>query len=350
MSIGHRIKIARKAKKLSQRALAKAVGVSAMAISKYERDEDVPGSGVLARLALAVEMPLDFFFRPQSRVITLRAYRKHASLPIKDEQAILARVQEWLERYLEVESLFPDIEPDAGLPAYRVTGLDEVEQAALLLREHWTLGWDPIENLTELLEDRGIRVGLVHGIDRFDACTLQADGEPVLVTRGDVTGDRQRFNLAHELGHAVLEPSEDLDEEKAAHRFAGAFLAPESAARRELGEERTGLDLNELVILKRKYGLSMQAWVYRARDLEIITPGMAGRLFRRFRSQGWHRREPGRQLPAEQPRRMELLIYRALAEDLVSRSRASELLGKPVEDFLIIEEKGAHDRSVRSGD
>jgi transcriptional regulator with XRE-family HTH domain len=36
------------------RALSEEVGVSAMAISKYERDLDVAGSGVLLRLAQAL--------------------------------------------------------------------------------------------------------------------------------------------------------------------------------------------------------------------------------------------------------------------------------------------------------
>jgi hypothetical protein len=41
--------------------------------------------------------------------------------------------------------------------------------------------------------------------------------------------------------------------------------------------------------------------------------------------------------PSETPIRMERLIYRALAEDLISRSRAQELLGKPLQEFLVIE-------------
>jgi hypothetical protein len=75
----------------------------------------------------------------------------------------------------------------------------------------------------------------------------------------------------------------------------------------------------------------MQAWIFRARDMEIISDNAAARLFQRFRANGWHRHEPGDTLPSEKPQRMERLIYRALAEDLLSRSRAQELLGEPLQ-------------------
>jgi Zn-dependent peptidase ImmA (M78 family) len=87
--------------------------------------------------------------------------------------------------------------------------------------------------------------------------------------------------------------------------------------------------MNELYLLKQKYGLSMQAWIYRAKDLEIIPANTAERLFRRFRAIGWHRCEPGEAYPSERPLRMERLVYRALAEDMISHSRARELLGDP---------------------
>jgi Zn-dependent peptidase ImmA (M78 family) len=95
--------------------------------------------------------------------------------------------------------------------------------------------------------------------------------------------------------------------------------------------------MNELYMLKHKYGLSMQAWIFRARDLGIISENAAERLFKRFRANGWHRHEPGKVFPSEKPLRMERLIYRALAEDLISRSRAQELLGEPLQLYWATE-------------
>jgi len=241
------------------------------------------------------------------------------------------RIQEWLERYLEIESFFPDEGRSVALPVHSIQSIDQVEDVALHLRQSWDLGLDPIENLTQLLEDQGIKVGLVSGFEDFDASTFTADGIPVIVSKAELPGDRQRFNLGHELGHLILKVEEGLDLEAVCHRFVGAFLIPAQAARFELGKRRSTLDLNELHLLKHKYGLSMQAWIFRAKDLEIISENTAARLFQRFRANGWHRHEPGEALPAEKPRRMERLIYRTLAEDLISRSKAQELLGEPLQ-------------------
>jgi Zn-dependent peptidase ImmA (M78 family) len=177
------------------------------------------------------------------------------------------------------------------------------------------------------LEDRRIKIGLIEGFQEFDACTFVADDAPVIVTKAGLPGDRQRFNLAHELGHLVMIIDHTVDEEKAAHRFASAFLVPASTVLFELGQHRSQLDFNELYLLKRKYGLSMQAWIYRSRDLGIIGENTTEKLYRLFSQKGWKKKEPGEALPPEEPLRFRRLVYHALAEDLISQTRAKELLG-----------------------
>jgi Zn-dependent peptidase ImmA (M78 family)/DNA-binding XRE family transcriptional regulator len=349
MTIGQRINQARKANNMSLRNLAEKAEISAMAISKYERDLDTPSSGVLLRLAQALSVSIEFLFRPQTISVQLQAYRKHAALGVKEQDAVQMQIQEWLERYLEVESLFPDEERSVSLPSYSLHSIEQVEDVALELRGNWNLGLDPIENLTQLLEDQGIKVGLVSGFEHFDASTFIADGNPVIVSKAEIPGDRQRFNLGHELEHLILEVDKELDPESVCHRFVGAFLAPAQTVRFELGSRRTTLDMNELYLLKHKYGLSMQAWIFRAKDLGIISENTAARLFKRFRENSWHRHEPGEALPSERPLRMERLIYRALAEDLISRSRAQELLGEPLQLPWAAEVLQQDDFAVGSG-
>jgi Zn-dependent peptidase ImmA (M78 family)/DNA-binding XRE family transcriptional regulator len=328
MSIGERIKLARKMKGFSQDTLAHQALVSKMAISKYERDQDVPSSGVLLHISTALDVPIEFFFRPPIINIQLQADRKLSSLGVIEQEAVQAQVQEWLERYLELENLFPEENaPVVDLPHYPVRTFEDIEQAARSLRSAWELGYDAIENLMELLEDRRIKIGLIEGFQEFDACTFVADDAPVIVTKAGLPGDRQRFNLAHELGHLVMIIDHTVDEEKAAHRFASAFLVPASTVLFELGQHRSQLDFNELYLLKRKYGLSMQAWIYRSRDLGIIGENTTEKLYRLFSQKGWKKKEPGEALPPEEPLRFRRLVYHALAEDLISQTRAEELLG-----------------------
>ncbi|MDY7078867.1 MAG: helix-turn-helix domain-containing protein [Chloroflexota bacterium] len=335
MGIGERLKMARQMKGLSQRALADEAGVSAMAISKYERDLDMPSSGVLIRLGQALDVKVEFFLRPIGISLSTPSYRRRTSLRVKDQNVILGQAQEWLERYIDVESLFGK-PPEFTLPNIdrSVTTLDDVERVVSDLRQVWELGLAPIENLVEVLEAKGIKIGVVEGAAEFDALTLWANEHiPVIIVKRSLPGDRQRFNLAHELGHLLLEPAAGIDEEKAAYRFAGAFLVPAPMARLELGHQRRTLHLHELHLLKHKYGLSMQAWTYRAKDLNIISEAAAARLFREFRRKGWHRQEPGDAIPAETPERMKRLVLRAMAEDVISQSRAAELLGRPMAQF-----------------
>jgi transcriptional regulator with XRE-family HTH domain len=359
MTIGERIKQARKIRGMSQRLLAERAGVSAQAISKYERDMNAPSSGVLLRLAKALGVGVEFFVRPRSVLSITPDYRRRRAFPKKREAALIAEIADWLERYIEIERILrPDLggllfEFPPGFPR-SVSSMEEVEAAALDLRRAWDLGSDPIENLVHLLEDRGIKVGVIDSEDdRFDACTFYAgdDGRaPIVVAKSKIPGDRQRFSIAHELGHLMIEPGGNLDAERAASRFAGAFLVPEKAARFELelsagtGRRRDLSDF-ELLALKQKYGMSMQAWIYRAKDLGIISEERATALFKRFRALGRHKREPGAQVPQEWPMRFELLVNLALAEEAISKRRAEELLNRPLEAAL---GKATEDDGIRA--
>lgn len=336
MSIGERIKTARKRGNLNLRDLADRVGVSAQAISKYERNLDVPGSAVLIRLAKALEVRVEYLLRPQSISLSQPSYRSYRSkLRTNDEEVVHAQVLEWLERYIEIETIM-NVQAGFRLPEIERTikTLDDIEQVALNLRKAWQIGLDPIENLVEILEAQGIKVGMIKGADSFDALTLMANEDiPVIVVKHGVPGDRQRMSIAHELGHLILELPDGMDEEKAAYRFAGAFLVPEPSVRRELGEKRRRLDLYELHLLKHKYGMSMQAWIYRAQDLNILAKADVAAMYRQFNASGWKHQEPGDAYPAEKTERMERLVVRALAEEIISGARAEELLGTSLTEF-----------------
>ena len=345
MGIGERVKSARIMAGMSQRALASQVGVSAQAISKYERDMDVPGSGILIKLANTLGVKSEYFFRPGIISVENLTYRKRVSLSTKEANRVIHHIREWLERYIEIEQILgvKQIFSRMKLP---VSSPGDIEGAAVSLRKKWNLGLHPIDNLTETLEEHAIKVGLVDGPEDFDACVLWTDDRiPVIALKRDLCGDRQRFNMAHELGHVYVRNQTNMDTEKLAHRFAGAFLAPESSVYNELGRHRNHISIYELHMLKHKYGLSMQGWIYRAKDLGIISESRAQGYFRKFRRRGRHLREPGDQLPSEEPKRLERLIVRALSEQIITQTRAAELLGKSLRHFHE-EEAEQHGESV----
>ncbi len=338
--IGERIKQARKAAGLSLRTLADRAGVTAMAISKYEAGKSTPSSGVLLSLAKALGVRTEYFLRPIKIELQEVKYRKHSRLPKKALRKIEGDITEQIERFIELEQLLPNGPVQAfKLPdnlRTTVSTLDEIENVATELRDAWNLGVDPIPVLTDMLEERGVKVFQSEAIPGdFDGMAAKVNGIPVVVVSSKAPGDRQRFTMAHELGHLVLSDrlATEIDIEDASNRFAGAFLAPAAEVRKELGERRNWLEPQELAALKKAYGLSMQAWMHRAKDLGILPETRYVEMRKYFSKQDWSKTEPGKQYPPEFPQLFEQLVYRALGQDLIGESKAAELLRLPLSEF-----------------
>jgi len=343
MSLGERLRSARRRAGLSLRALADQVNVSAQAISKYERNLDTPSSSVLIRLSRVLGVSIERLLRPQKVRLSGVSYRRHKTRLNKTEQEkIREAVLYWLERYLAIEEIVenpPKFDLKKISPA--IQKIEDVETAAEKLRERWHLGEDPIPHLISTCEDHGIRVGLVEGPEAFDAMAFFAnDSIPVIAVNPRLPGDRQRFSIAHELGHLFLQLPSDWQEkqiEEAAFRFAGAFLIPKQQVLRQLGPQRSRLEYwQELHPLKHRYGISMQAIVRRAYDLGVIKKHVYESICKSFRQRGWHKMEPGVPYPPEKTERLEQLTFHALNEGLISQRRAEELLEKPVRDNVTV--------------
>ncbi len=341
--IGDRLKLARAAAGLSLRGLEDRIGkrVTAQAIGKYERNETLPSAGVLAALSQALEVPIDFLFA-NDELLTLESveFRSRSAFGWRDAGRLQAAVVDRVERYREVEAVL-------GLSAwtwdrpraapYPAADLAEAERAARSVRSEWNLGLSGIANLVELLEERGIKVLQIDLPDKLAgiAAWVRPAGEPslpVVVVNRKHPGERQRFTVAHELGHLVLSLEHSTNSEKAADRFAGAFLIPAEALWTEVGKRRTHLGLDELLLLKNLLGASVQTLAYRCLELGIISQAHHRRLFRQFAEKGWRKPpypEP-RKLASERSTRLERLCRRAVSEDLITETRAAELLGRSV--------------------
>lgn len=338
---GERLLRARKSAGLSMQALADQVGVSATMINKYEKGQSNPGSKVLILLSKALGVRSEYFFRPVKVRLEGVEYRKRASTPKKLLNRIEADVLDQAERWQVLADLYPNFPlPDFKLPkgiASEVTSLEQVDEVAYQLRDGWDLGRNPIPELIDLLEARGILV-IITGVDdlkKFDGLQASVAGKPFVVVSEHWSGDRQRFTLAHELGHLVLHGrlGQVLDEEQACNRFASAFLLPENGLRQQLGDRRHNLEVQELYLLKHEYGISMAACLYRASDLGIIDNELRRKCFISFRQRGWHQREPGDAYPKEESQLFTQLVYRALGEGIIGESKAAELLKMPLMQF-----------------
>ena len=337
--IGARIKQARIASGLSQEALAQQLGVSTMAVSKYERDAMNPSSDVLIKMSGALQVRTEYFFRQVQLDITEPDFRKDKKLSGAEQSRVIAQMREAVERWVDLERLTPtswsqQFVMPSDLPE-KVADFDQVEEVANQVRNAWNIGSRPISDMSELLEPKGIKVFMLDydAGKRWDGLVAKANGEPVIVVGADWPGDRQRFTLAHELGHVVLEGrlvgelASEKEEELACHRFAGAFLMPAASVVAEFGPKRTRIEPRELFLAKHEWGLSMSAMIFRARDAGVLNQTNMGRLFGSFKKKGWLKQEPGAPLPKESPSGFKQYVFRALGEDQISESKAAELLG-----------------------
>ncbi|MCL4850541.1 MAG: ImmA/IrrE family metallo-endopeptidase, partial [Bryobacteraceae bacterium] len=280
-------------------------------------------------LARALSVSPQHLMRGPGIQVQWAAFRCQARLGEHQKEEIQAAAFAAAERQAYLLSL---ISPTIELvlpPKQHVSNAEEAEEAAEALRHFWNLGIDPIESLTRTVEDHnGIVTEVPVPDTRFDGLSAWVNESiPLLVINSNVPDDRRRFNLAHELGHLVMDcnGATAKEEEKLSHRFAGALLAPGAAVRKELGDSRRSIWPDELALLKKKYGLSMQAWVFRALDLGIISQNQFLRIRIEFTKRGWHKTEPVSYEGNEKPTRLHQMTLRALAEGIISTEKAEEL-------------------------
>ncbi|MYB88681.1 MAG: ImmA/IrrE family metallo-endopeptidase [Proteobacteria bacterium] len=336
--IGVRLKLARTATGFSLRGLAAAIShcVSAQSIGKYERNEAMPSSSTLIALANALHTTVEYLLGDPDLVLDDLEFRKNGFISKREEAQVEATVLVYLERYLAVEDILQlqsirwDVPRDVPYPVFHSS--IEADRAADALRYYWGLGHEPIPNLVELLEERGIKIfafplGGLGGL-AARARRPRLPPVPIVVVNAEDWGERQRFTLAHELGHIVLDISPDLDAERVAHRFAGAMLMPAKSLWLEVGKHRSSIPLGELLALKHVFGVSIQALTYRCRELDIINQTTYRALFNEFERLGW-RTHPFKEYGAmdgERPNRFNRLCLRALAEGAISEAKAAEIL------------------------
>ncbi|MCF6225618.1 MAG: XRE family transcriptional regulator [Xanthomonadales bacterium] len=334
---------ARKAAGLSMSALGAEVGVSANAIKKYEHGDNMPTSSNLLKLSKALQVRTEYFFRPTKVELKHVEYRKHASTPKKLLNKIDGDVLEQAERWSELLSFYPDSVrpiPQFSLPESlpdQISTPEGIETIADLMRQQWDLGFNPIPDMVDTLESRGIMIisTCVKVSKKFDGLACSINDSPVVVISSHKPGDRQRFTLAHELGHLVLSNrlTADINEEKACNHFAGAFLLPQQSLLKHLGPHRSALEAQELYMLKQEFGMSMMGILHRAGQCGVISKNLQRNYIIQFGKLGWRTEEPGEPYPNEKTYLLKQLVYRALGEEYIGESKAAELLGISLSRF-----------------
>ena len=333
-----RLKQVRLARGLSLEGLSQKMGgvVTKQALSKYEKGLMVPSIHVLTKIAEALETKTAYLWTEPSVRVELTSYRRHCALLKREQESIESIVSQTMEDRVRLQDLVQG-PVTVNLPM-KVRSLEDAERTAEALRESWNLGEAPIASVTGTLEEQFIHVITIDSTnEKFDGIAAKVRDEKgevkaaAVVTRGGLPGERQRLNLLHELGHLVMDVQSTMNEEKAAFRFAGAFLAPAPLVFREIGRKRSTVQLQELIILKKFFGMSIQALLYRMHDLEIINKSLYTHACIQINKLGFKKSEP-EPMPAEEPRWLKLTVLRAFSEGLLTKEDAERLIGEPQPD------------------
>lgn len=314
--------------------------ISRQALHKYEKGEVLPDSEKMELLCKAFGVRPDYFSRETKVELGEIEFRKLERFPKKEQLSIIECTKEALSRYLELEDVLGIKKPfNHPVPNMKINSIEDVDEFAFKVRKSWRIGINPIPNVLELLEENNIKIVQLETQDGFDGMQTWVNGNEVPVialNKNKLTSDdRKRFTALHELGHLLL-PLRGVNNklaEKYCNRFAGAMLLPKEAAFEEFGHNRKKISIHELGIVKQQFGMSIQAIVYRLKDLGIISEHYMRYYFKYINEMGWKKSEPFTYNGKEKSDRFNQLIYRALFEDIISMSKAASFANLKMADF-----------------
>lgn len=305
--VPERIREARSARGMTAIDLASCVGVTRQAISKYELGITEPSSIVMNEIARCLNMPIAFFYKPLSTpdnrgTVFFRSLKTNA---VRAKDILSAKIQ-WaseLAKILSEEILFPDVDLPTLPEKFSqstVYSYDDIEEITIHLRKYWKLGTAPISNMSRLLESHGVVVASVKtGFSETDACSAVIGGRPfIFLDMQKECAVRTRFNMAHELGHLLLhqdisqmelEDKKTLDRiEREANQFASCFLLPRVPFLLDI----RSTSLTSFLPLKAKWKVSIQAMVYRCRELEVFSENQMIYIQKQISAKRWRKSEP----------------------------------------------------------
>lgn len=302
------VQLAREARGLTQKLLAKQSSISQGNISKFERGELQVSDDQLEKIAKALDCPKSFFYQ-QNRLhgfgVSLVHHRKRQSLPVLELKRIQSQFNIWT---IEIEKLLhgAEIHCDNEFHALDIDDFDgDAVRIAELVRAQWHLPLGPVKSVIGAIENAG---GIVLKYDlgsrKFDAQSQWFKGlPPLFFVNKDIPSDRSRFTLAHEIGHVIMHRIPTYNIEGQANQFASEFLMP----RRQILPDLTPFSLERAMCLKLKWKVSIAALIMRASKLGVITESQKRRYFTQLGAAGHRTTEPIA-IPDEEPSTIRRLI------------------------------------------
>ncbi|MDR8051166.1 XRE family transcriptional regulator [Burkholderia cenocepacia] len=342
-----RLEQALAARSLTKGQLASLVGVAASTVTKWCKGDQAPEADTFERLASVLNVQPDWLTRPVLARVSSPLYRSNASA-LKAARAKLEARTEWAQEISVVLSEYVDF-PQLNLPKRSFQDPEQIsdadiEAAAEECRSLWQLGRGPIQNLALAAEGAGILIVReetdISAIEGLSSWSKLLERPIVFLSADKANGFRSRFDLAHEIGHLVLHKhiprADERDRynqmEKQAHQFAGALLLPAETFASEI---RIPANLDNLLILKQRWGASVAAMMMRLHALGLLSDGEKLSLFKRRSARWGSKAEPGdEKWEPEMPRLLRRTVELLVNEGIVPAERIPQHLGFSSNDVV----------------
>ncbi len=335
-----RLEQALAARGLTKGQLASLVGVAASTVTKWCKGDQAPEAETFERIASVLNLQSEWLTRPLIKPITAPLYRSNAS-SLKAARSKLEARTEWGQELAVLLSEYVEY-PQLNLPERTFEDPEQIdnadiEAAADECRALWQLGRGPIQNLTLAAESAGIiivreetEISAIEGLSSWSDLL----GRPIVFLSADkANAFRSRFDLAHEIGHLVLHKhiprADDRDRynqmEKQAHKFASALLLPAETFSNEV---RLPPNLDNLLILKQRWGVSVAAMMMRLHVLGLLSDEEKLSLFKRRSARWGVKAEPyDDKWEIESPRLMRRTVELLINEGILAAEDFSRYLG-----------------------
>lgn len=331
---GTRLALARHLAGMRKNELAGKIMRSPSAVTAWESSAKQPTAANIAELAMGLTVDPWFFAVRGEDINTIsvaphfRSLRSTSQI-LRDQALAYGQIAVDVASAIEVHAEFPAPQ----VPEFHVEPGDTVgpDEAARHVREAWELDAGPAGHQVRLLETHGVLVVFSPpGAAAIDAYSFTAADRPTVVLN-PLKRDyyRQRFDVAHELGHLVMhgeaEPGSKAVEDQA-HSFASEFLLPAEEIHDHLPTSMGRSSWTTLFKLKEQWGVSVGALLFRARQLGRLSDVSYRNAMVRMSQEGWRRDEPGAitsiEQPSLMPRALELLDSVGITtEELVAQCR-----------------------------
>ena len=331
MFSANRLSVARKRRRLTQKALAVKAGISPVTLTRWGSDANEPEREKVELVAKALKFPIDFFYGDDLEELNPDAvsFRSLSSMSARERDAALSAgaLAFYFDSWVKDKFNLPEVD------LVDMSFERDPASAARTIRQHWGIGETPISHVVKLLESKGVRIfSLSENSRNVDAFSCWRDGTPYLFLNTFKSAEHGRFDAAHELGHLILHrhggPRHNRDAEREANEFASSFLMPSVDVEARIPYV---LSLDQIVNAKKRWGVSVSALTYRLHRLGRISDWHYRDFCIQINRRGYRSMEPDG-LPREKSIVWNKVLS-SLWRDRITKHHIAEILKIPLEEI-----------------